>query len=618
MRRRKKYRPRRRFCQCDFSHAADGKSLDTPGFGAYPSFSVKLKSRAALGLACALLWAGAASLPAQDESAPDASQVRPVSVPDSLGGAAAFSLAPQFQDQSLDLGLLGGINASALPTAAATPPMMAAQAFRPAPAAPPAEHPVRSQGPRAAARAAPKRAAQKQGALYGLEMAARRLSKPGASQTRALSAAFDDAAPAGPGGSADAVPGGALEADVRSAAGRFAGDDGALKISAFVRGALKNSGLSKDEAAERIYSALPEDAPNWEAWIEALYNDTGHAWAPSRFRNDDIVGALEHVRETPTHGGKDQVSAMAQRLLHRRGVAYSQMEKNRFTLMPNGSSPLNRFAAAMKKSFGVEVEFWADKLVDLKAGAYYSSSVTARRYVGGKMGLPAEAVASGRPFAKDDAQAAHEIVHAVTRKRRYQGDSDPIHGWLENAPALKDDPNYAKYLSLDELDAYDVTQRVLVAKAQAAYERRERGLPAPSPVALLEQARHYLYMLRSYVLVARAADKELAAMAGRLRAGEGKRIDMPGGLTQAVEFPDGTLDLWSKNGMLSAKFSSGLEYVFPLRNVSIASPSDAELAAALERQAEGLDDIARTLAQASHIRAYEQRRRETEPWLFQT
>jgi len=33
---------------------------------------------------------------------------------------------------------------------------------------------------------------------------------------------------------------------------------------------------------------------------------------------------------------------------------------------------------------------------------------------------------------------------------------------------------------------------------------------------------------------------------------------------------------------------------------------------------EGLDDIARTLAQASYIRAYEQRRRETEPWLFQT
>jgi 3-isopropylmalate/(R)-2-methylmalate dehydratase small subunit len=33
---------------------------------------------------------------------------------------------------------------------------------------------------------------------------------------------------------------------------------------------------------------------------------------------------------------------------------------------------------------------------------------------------------------------------------------------------------------------------------------------------------------------------------------------------------------------------------------------------------EGLDDIALTLAQASHIRAYEQRRRTTEPWLFQT
>ncbi|SCC95806.1 3-isopropylmalate isomerase (dehydratase), subunit with LeuC [Thiomonas sp. X19] len=33
---------------------------------------------------------------------------------------------------------------------------------------------------------------------------------------------------------------------------------------------------------------------------------------------------------------------------------------------------------------------------------------------------------------------------------------------------------------------------------------------------------------------------------------------------------------------------------------------------------EGLDDIALTLAQAPHIRAYEQRRRASEPWLFQT
>ena len=32
---------------------------------------------------------------------------------------------------------------------------------------------------------------------------------------------------------------------------------------------------------------------------------------------------------------------------------------------------------------------------------------------------------------------------------------------------------------------------------------------------------------------------------------------------------------------------------------------------------EGLDDIALTLAQASHIRAYEQRRRDAEPWLFE-
>ena len=32
---------------------------------------------------------------------------------------------------------------------------------------------------------------------------------------------------------------------------------------------------------------------------------------------------------------------------------------------------------------------------------------------------------------------------------------------------------------------------------------------------------------------------------------------------------------------------------------------------------EGLDDIALTLAQAQHIRAYEQRRRAAEPWLFE-
>ena len=500
---------------------------------------MKRESYAAAALACALLWTSAARARAQSEAAaPDAGQAEPAMLEGPVGVSALVPVSPQILDSSLQLGLLDAPAPVSLPMEThALAPAAAKAAVPPVMSAGRVNMPERAANTAAAAQKAAA-AAQKPGALQDLERTTRRMSRPGASK------------------------GGALRGLLDGESGEDGQADGA---AAFVQ-APALSGV--------------------RLWARSRF----HAWRLSRFKDEDLPAALFYADKIPTPAVKNKVAGMAKRLLRRQGVDYRETDKNRLVITPGDGSRLNRFAALVKRQFSADVEFWADQLIDSKAGAYHGSFRETAAYAGGLLGLPAESVVSGRPFAPQDAMAAHEMVHMVTRKRGFADGSDAIHGWLMNAPALKDDPGYAKYLSLDELDAYDLTQRLLVAKAQTAYERRARGLAAPDPAELLEDAQFYCRRLRELLAAPPEADKKLLAMAGWLRAGEGKRSRHA---NLSIYFPDGTLILrptgWIKTAFDS--YTSGLKYGFAARGLS-AESSNQDIAAALERQAQELDDIA--------------------------
>ncbi|HVC09177.1 MAG TPA: hypothetical protein VNH15_04485 [Elusimicrobiota bacterium] len=502
------------------------------------------RAAALAALACALLWTGAAFAPAQENAAaPEASQAEPVPLEGPIGAAALVPVSPQILDPSLQLGLLNAPALAPLPSAAvpASAPK-AANAALPAPAslpAPAAVTPV-AVTPAKAGVQTPAEAARKPGALRSLAQAARQISRPGASKGGALRALLD-------------------------------GENGDAR-----------------DAAVAAYAAAP--APSrLSRWARSRF----YAWRLSRFKDEDLSTALFYADKMPTPAAKKMIAGMAKRLLRRHGVDYRETDKNRLVITPGGGSRLNRFAAAVQRQFSADVEFWADQLIDSKAGAYHGSFRETAAYEGGMLGLPAASVVSGRPFSSDDAMASHEMVHMATRKRGFADSSDPIHGWLMNSPALKDDPGYAKYFSLDELDAYDLTQRLLVAKARTAYERRARDLAAPDPVELLEQAEFYCGRLRALLAAAPEADKELLALAGSLRAGKGRGDRFGGAARLSIHAPGGMITL-KRTGWIKVSFdpfTTGLKYGFAARGLS-AESSDQDIAAALERQAEGLDDIA--------------------------
>ncbi len=488
---------------------------------------MKLKSCAAAGLACALFWAAAARAFAQEESAATDAQAGPVPLEGSLGASALLPVSPDILGQGLSLGALDAPGPGALAPAAVSAAVRA-------PAVSAEELPAAVVEPTAAA-ARKSGAASPAGALQHLKRTAARLSRPGASTGAALRGLLDGETGA-------------------------SGENGAV---------------------------LAADAPPAPSRLRLWVRGRLQAWKISRFQDDELPFALTYANKTPTPAVKKKITRMAKRLLRRHGVAYREAWQNRLVILPEGGSRLNRFAAAVQRQFSAEVEFCVDRLVDFKAGAYYSSWWGLELYKGGTIGLPAASVVSGRPFAADDAMASHEMVHMVTHKRDYADASDPIHGHIDASPALKDDPVYGKHFSLDELDAYDLTQRVLAAKAQTAYERRQRGLPAPYPSKLVNEALFYCERLRAMIPAVFEADQKLLELAGRLRAGEGERngvfTHLPGGMITVADSG------WVRVSF--DPFTSGMKYVFLRRGLN-AQSSRAELADALTRQAEDFDDIA--------------------------
>ncbi len=89
-------------------------------------------------------------------------------------------------------------------------------------------------------------------------------------------------------------------------------------------------------------------------------------------------------------------------------------------------------------------------------------------------------------------------------------------------------------------------------------------------------------------------------------------------------FKNGILPIVLDPGIIDELFalaSAGVDFTVDLENQTVATPNARVFAFDLDpsrkhRLIHGLDDIGLTLQQADKIRAYEERRRQTEPWLF--
>ncbi len=359
-------------------------------------------------------------------------------------------------------------------------------------------------------------------AVETLENMARGLSRPNASQGGVLRGAMDgesfsSGVPAVMAAREEAT----LKDEIRAAAKRLQRKD-AQEIAYFIRGWSKAHGLSKDAAAKRIFAALPWNlgASARQRWVQAIYEATGHAWDPDRFKDEEIAAALEHVSKTPTTAGTAAVSRMAERLLQARGIEYRREEGNRLVVAPEGGARFNRFAAAMKKRFLFQIEFMADW--QLGSGDAYSN-VEALPW---SVGIPVDALLNERPFQDPWASLTHEMVHVLSHQDRRAGRLDATHGEIRNTAAFgsKDDP-YSAYLALSEFDAYDVQQRVLVNRSHRACESGQDEGFDPRPHDILELARAMCdEILFEFAPAARLADKKLLRLAAQLRRHPGVRL----------------------------------------------------------------------------------------------